>query len=97
MGIKHAKSIDSGQFLYLWYDDLANNPKQTIDKVYDFCGWEKFDHQFVDIKNLTPEPDDLLGLLGLHDIRTTLSRRVIDIKLSDELYEKATSIQAQSF
>lgn len=95
-GIKHAKSIDSGQFLYLWYDDLVNNPKQTINKIYDFCGWEKFDHQFVNIKNLTPERDDLLGLLGLHDIRTNLSRRTIDIKLSDELYEKAISLEAHS-
>ena len=95
-GVKHAKSIDSGQFLYLCYDDLVNNPKQTINKVYDFCGWEKFDHQFVDIKNLRPERDDLLGLLGLHDIRTSLSRRAINVELSGELYEKAASIEAQS-
>jgi hypothetical protein len=32
-GIKYAKSIDSGQFLYLWYDDLVTNPEQTINKV----------------------------------------------------------------
>jgi sulfotransferase len=94
-GIKHAKSIDSGQFLYLWYDDLVNNPKQTINKVYDFCGWEKFNHQFDNIKNLTPERDDLLGLLGLHDIRPKLERRKIDIKLSDELYEKAIQLDKE--
>lgn len=95
-GIKHAKSIDSGQFLFLYYDDLVNNPQQTIKKVYNFCDWEDFDHKFVNIKNLSPERDDLLGLLGLHDIRTTLSRRAIDIKLSKQLYEKATSLEEQS-
>lgn len=94
-GIKHAKSIDSGQFLYLWYDDLVNNPEQTINKVYDFCGWEKFNHQFDNIKNLTPERDDLLGLLGLHDIRPKLKRREVKVKLSDELYEKAIQLEKE--
>ena len=94
-GVKHAKSIDSGQFLYLWYDDLVNNPEQTINKVYDFCGWEKFNHQFDNIKNLTPERDDLLGLLGLHDIRPELKRREVKVKLSDELYEKAIQLDKE--
>lgn len=94
-GIKHAKSIDSGQFLYLWYDDLVNNPQQVVDKIYDFCGWEKFDHQFDNIKNLTPERDDLLNLIGLHDIRPKLARRQIDIKISDELYEKAVQLDKE--
>jgi sulfotransferase len=94
-GVKHAKSIDSGQFLYLWYDDLVSNPKQTINKVYDFCGWDKFDHQFDDIKNLTPERDDLLNLIGLHDIRPKLERREIDIKLSDKLYKKAVQLDKE--
>jgi sulfotransferase len=94
-GIKYSKSIDSGQFLYLWYDDLINNPKQTINKVYDFCGWKKFNHQFDNIKNLTSERDDLLGLLGLHDIRPELKRREVKIKLSDELYKKAIQLDKE--
>jgi len=94
-GVKHAKSIDSGQFLYLWYDDLVTNPEQTINKVYDFCGWKKFNHQFDNIKNLTPERDDLLGLLGLHNIRPELKRREVKVKLSDELYEKAIQLDKE--
>jgi sulfotransferase len=94
-GVKRAKSIDSGQFFYLWYDDLVNNPKQTIDKLYEFCGWEKFNHRFDDIKNLTPERDDLLGLLGLHDIRPKLKRRKVKVKLSDELHKKAIQLDKE--
>lgn len=94
-GVKHAKSIDSGQFLYLWYDDLVNNPEQVVDKVYNFCGWDKFEHQFDNIKNLTPERDDLINLIGLHDIRPKLERREINIKLSDELYEKAVQLDKE--
>jgi len=92
-GIKHSKSIDSGQFLYLWYDDLVTNPEQTINKVYDFCDWKKFNHQFNKIKNLTPERDDLLNLIGLHDIRPKLERRRINTKLSNELYKKAINLE----
>jgi hypothetical protein len=94
-GVKHAKSIDSGQFLYLWYDELVNNPEQVVDKIYNFCGWKKFNHQFDNIKNLTPERDDLINLIGLHDIRPKLGRREIDIKLSDELYEKAIQLDKE--
>jgi sulfotransferase len=94
-GVKHAKSIDSGQFLYLWYDDLVNNSEQTINKVYDFCGWDKFNHQFDNIKNLTPERDDLINLIGLHDIRPKLKRREVKVKLSDELYEKAIQLDKE--
>jgi sulfotransferase len=91
-GVKHAKSIDSGQFLYLWYDDLVDNPKETIESIYDFCGWEKFEHRFDNIRNLTPERDDLLGLLGLHDIRPELKRRKVKVKLSNKLYKKAMQL-----
>lgn len=94
-GVKHAKSIDSGQFLYIWYDDLVMNPMQEINKIYDFCGWKKFNHQFDDIKNSTPERDDLLGLLGLHDIRPELKRREIKVKLSDKLYKKAIQLDEE--
>jgi sulfotransferase len=94
-GIKHAKSIDSGQFAYYWYDDLVNNPESVINSIYEFCKWDKFDHQYDNIKNLTPERDDLLNLIGLHDIRPKLGRREIDIKLSDELYEKAVQLDKE--
>ena len=94
-GIKYAKSIDSGQFLYLWYDDLVDNSQQVVDKIYEFCGWEQFNHRYEDIVNLSPERDDLLNLIGLHDIRPNLSRRKIDITLSKNLYKKAISLDKE--
>jgi hypothetical protein len=39
--------------------------------------------------------NDLLGLLGLHDIRPELKRREVKVKLSDELYEKAIQLDKQ--
>lgn len=94
-GIRHVKFVDSKQFLYLWYDDLLTKPNETINKIYDFCGWDKFNHQFDNIKNLSPERDDLLNLIGLHDIRPELKRREIKVKLSKELYDKAIELDKE--
>jgi sulfotransferase len=91
-GIKHAASINSGQFGFYWYEDLISNPVSTIDRIYEFCGWDKFTHNFNNIQNLSPERDDLLNLIGLHDIRLTLERRTIDIELSDKLHSKALQL-----
>lgn len=93
--VKYSKSIDSGQFLYMWYDELVSNPKQTINKVYDFCGWDKFEHQYSNLQNTALERDDLLGLIGLHDIRPEIGKRKFEVKLSDELYEKAIELDKE--
>ena len=94
-GVINAKANNSGQFLFLWYDDLVDSPKDTIDKIYDFCGWDKFEHDYNNIINKNPERDDLLGMLGLHDIRPAISRRKFQVKLSDQLFEKAILIDRQ--
>lgn len=94
-GIKHAKSIDSGQFLFVSYNELIENPQETLGKIYNFCGWEKFKHDFDNITNMSPERDDLLNMIGLHDIRTTISRRNINIRLSDELQNEATRLDLE--
>lgn len=94
-GVKHTKSINSGQFAYYWYDDLINKPEATINSMYNFCGWNNFKHQYDDIKNLTPEKDDVINLVGLHNIRPTISRRSLDITLSNALYQKAIAFDKE--
>jgi sulfotransferase len=91
-GVFNSIETNFGDYLYIWYDDFISNPEKTIDKIYEFCGWEKFNHQYVDIKNLTPELDDEIGLLGLHDIRTEIKKREVEVKLSKELYNKAVAL-----
>ena len=94
-GVKNAISINSGQFAFYWYEDLVNNPELIINNIYEFCGWDKFNHHFDNIKNLSPEKDDLLNLIGLHDIRPKLERREINIKLSDKLYKKSLELDKE--
>ena len=94
-GIKYSKSINNGQFLYVWYSELVDQPKETINKIYDFCGWNKFKHNFESITNPNPEQDELLNMIGLHDIRPELSKRKIEVELSDELCQKALSLEKE--
>lgn len=84
-GIRYSKTINNGQFLYVWYSELVDQPKETINKIYDFCGWSKFEHNFESIANPNPEQDDLLDMIGLHDIRPTLNRRIVDVQLSNSI------------
>lgn len=94
-GVKNAKSIDNGQFLYIWYDDLVTHPEKVIDDIYNFCGWEKFEHQYNNIINPTPERDDLLHMPGLHDVRPKIKKRKISVRLSDGLYKKALELDKE--
>ena len=92
-GVIHAKSINTGQFLFIEYDDLIESPQKTIDKIYDFCEWDKFEHNFSNVINQYPENDVALNMNGLHDIRKEFGRRKLDIKLSKETRLKAISLR----
>jgi sulfotransferase len=67
-----------GNFHLVEYDDLVSDPETAINGIYDFLGIERFDHDYADIVNVTPEDDNVFGLQGMHDVRPTISRRNID-------------------
>lgn len=92
-GVLNAKRNNNGQFLFVEYDSLVDDTKNTINKIYDFYEIEKFDHDFNSIYNMYPERDDILQSIGLHDIRPQIRRRSIDIDISDELYQKAIELR----
>jgi sulfotransferase len=91
-GVNYARQINNGQFLFVEYQDLLDNTDITLNRIYEFCGWNKFKHNLKDIKNLAFEKDEAINLVGLHDIRPTISKRKIDIELSEKLYQKAISL-----
>lgn len=92
-GVIYAKENNNGQFIFIEYDDLVNYPKETMKKIYDFCEWEPFNHDFKNIENKFIENDEYLNLIGLHDIRKEVGKRKINVRISDELYSKAIKIR----
>jgi len=91
-GVKWAKANNNGEFLFIQYDDLLHNTKSTINKIYEFCKLESFKHDFNNIINKHPENDEVYGMLGQHDIRPTISKRKLDVKLSDEIMTKCKQL-----
>jgi sulfotransferase len=93
-GVKWAKANNKGEFLFVQYDDLLNNTKSTIDKIYEFCELESFEHDFNNIVNKHPENDTIYGMLGQHDIRPTISKRDLDVTLSDAIIKRCKEIES---
>jgi sulfotransferase len=47
MGLQTAKNSNNAKnFLFIGYEDLVNNPEVVVQKIYEFCGWEPFEHDF---------------------------------------------------
>ena len=91
-GVKWAKANNNGEFLFIQYDDLLHNTKGVIEKIYKFCELESFEHDFNNIVNKHPENDEVYGMLGQHDIRPTINKRDLDVKLSKEIIAKCESL-----
>jgi hypothetical protein len=91
-GVKWAKTNNNGEFLFVQYDDLIHDTKTAIEKIYRFCELESFEHDFNNIVNKHPENDEVYGMLGQHDIRPTINKRDLDVKLSKEIIAKCKSL-----
>lgn len=75
IGLKmHRESL-----LLVEYDDLAFSPERTIQRIYDFCELEPFEHNFNDVSNTCAEAkDEAWGLKNLHTIRPTVRKASVD-------------------
>jgi len=71
--------------LFIFYDEIVNDTKNVIYKIYDFCDIRsEYDHYFTNIKNKYPENDEAYGLLGMHDIRPSIKKRIYDVNIQDQ-------------
>ena len=79
-------------FLFISYDELVNYPEKTIDKIYKFCNWEPFNHDFQNVITKFPEDDSFYGLNGLHDIRPIVEKKTNPIVLPEQIQKKCDQI-----
>jgi len=96
-GVMFAKKYNEGQFIFVNYNDLVNKTKETIDDIYKHCGWTVFEHDFDNIINNHPEDDSFYNLIGMHDVAPTISKRQLDIKLSNETLDKCCKLDEVMF
>jgi len=93
-GVESARKNNNGEFLFVTYDSLVDDTQESLDRIYEHCGWQPFAHNFNKIVNHCQENDLFYGLIGMHDIRPKISRRTVDISLSDELIDKCSQLDA---
>jgi sulfotransferase len=65
-GVNWAKKNNKNNFIFIQYNDLITNTETTIRRIYEFCGWDKFSHNFTNIECKYPENDEIYGLKGMH-------------------------------
>jgi hypothetical protein len=68
-----------------------------LDRIYEHCGWQPFEHNLDNIVNRYKENDVIYGLVGQHDIRPQISRRTVNIDLSEELIKECNRLDEWSF
>jgi len=70
--LKHHKK----NLLLVSYEEIANQTKETLNKIYDFLEIEKYNHNLSYVENTcAEEKDEAWGFKGLHDIRNTISKQ----------------------
>ena len=72
---------------FIEYNDLVKDPKKEINKVYDFLNIPKFDHRYVNLKQLelngVKYNENIIGV-DLHTIRTDSIKKA-EYKVEDIL------------
>ena len=94
-GIQSAKkNNDSKTFLFIRYNDFVTDPAKTIDRIYDFCGWQPFSHDFNNVICKYPENDDIYELKGQHEIRSKISIESFKklVQINKEIIDKCEKI-----
>jgi sulfotransferase len=91
---KEAKETNPANrtFLFIQYDDLLAKPTETIQRIYDFCGWAPYTHDFQNITNTHPENDEFYKLAGFHAIRSTLQKAENNVVLPPDIEAKCRQI-----
>ena len=95
-GVEWARKNNNGEFLFVTYDELVDDTQATLDRIYEHCGWQYFEHNLDEIVNTHKENDDVYNLVGQHNVRPQISRRTVDIELSDELVDKCNRLDEWS-
>lgn len=95
-GVEWARKNNNGEFIFVTYDELVDDTQATLKRIYEHCGWDTFDHNLDEIINTHKENDDVYSLVGQHDVRLQISRRTVDVDLSDELIQKCNRLDQWS-
>jgi sulfotransferase len=58
------------KMLFIKFENLTQNPKKEIEKVYNFLELPQFKHDFNNVEQITQEDDQVYGMYGDHTIKS---------------------------
>ena len=92
-GLLYAKHHNTDNtFLFINYIDLVENTESTIKKIYKFCNWKHFEHNFDNIVSKYKENDSVYNLNGMHDVHPSIKKPDSAIVLPQEIIDKCLYI-----
>jgi sulfotransferase len=69
------KPEHKNKFHFVPYEELVENPKQTMTNIYNFLEIDDYQHDFQNIKQLNAvNTQQVLGLSEIHKVRPTISK-----------------------
>ena len=96
-GAIHAKKNNNGQFLFVHYDEIVFDTKKTLEKIYDFYEWPKYEHVLENIKRPFVQNDEVYNLNGLHEVRSTVEKQKYHIDLPKDIMKKCRYLNSLLF
>jgi|TARA_R100000479_G_scaffold176391_1_gene130587 hypothetical protein len=95
--IKNLLKSKFKNYIFIDYDDLLNSPKETLDKIYNFYGIEKYNHNYNNIEqfkvNDVSYDDKNIGA-GIHTLREgKLERNVYGVKVPQRVIDKYCNLE----
>lgn len=77
-GLNNAiKFNDPSMFLFIDYNDVVDNTKDTLSSIYAFLELPEYKHDLCNIINKSLYDDTQYGLPTMHDVRQTISRSFV--------------------
>ena len=79
--------------LFIRHEDLTSRPQKTMDMVHDYLGIEKYQYDFLNIKQVTFENDKFHGIYGDHKIKNSVkpikssARDMLGEAICNQIYE----------
>jgi len=76
VGIAYSRIKDAFQkgynnrLMLVEFDELTQQPKLTMERIWEFLDIDAPAHDFNNITQITQEDDSVIGIHGLHDIRS---------------------------
>lgn len=86
----------SKSLLFIEFDGLTQKPAETMRRIYEFLGEENYEHNFVNVEQVSREDDvNVHRIPGLHTIRPVVApvpKRALDI-LGPALVQKYSNAE----